>query len=124
MSHLADSVEGMKLRIVNVTVNTERPKELAKWWAAALGTEISKDWGEYVIVGDGESTGMAFQYVEGSIPGRVHVDLVSADPEATVGRLVEAGARRVGDHEAPGGAFTWTVLTDPDGNQFCVAAEE
>ncbi|WP_030144667.1 VOC family protein [Glycomyces sp. NRRL B-16210] len=114
----------MKLRIVNVTVNTERPKELAKWWAAALGTEISKDWGEYVVVGDGESTGMSFQYVEGSIPGRVHVDLVSADAEATVGRLVEAGARRVGDHEAPGGAFTWTVLTDPDGNQFCVSSGE
>ncbi|THV27674.1 VOC family protein [Glycomyces paridis] len=111
----------MTLKIVNVTVNTDDPKSLAQWWAAALGGEITADWGEYVMVGGADGTGMAFQYVVGTAPGRLHVDLAAADPEAEVARLVEAGAARVADHEAPGGAFTWTVLADPDGNEFCVS---
>ena len=35
--------------------------------------------------------------------------------------LVAAGATRVGDHGLADG-FTWTVLADPHGNQFCVSA--
>ncbi|WP_035701742.1 VOC family protein [Glycomyces tenuis] len=111
----------MDLSIVNVTVNTDRPRELAQWWAEALGGEITTDWGEYVMVGFGSGTGLAFQYVEGTEPGRVHLDLAADDADKEVGRLIEAGASRVADHEAPGGSFRWTVLADPDGNRFCVA---
>lgn len=121
MSDRADSVSGMDLKIVNVTVNTDRPGELAQWWLAALGGEIKNDWGEYVTVGLGDGTALSFQYVEGTAPGRIHLDLVATDAEAEIARLVEAGATRIADHEAPGGAFTWTVLTDPDGNEFCVS---
>ena len=113
----------MDLKIVNVTVNTDRPGELAQWWVAALGGEITADWGEYVMIGFGGGTGLAFQYVEATKPGRIHIDLVAADAEKEIARLVEAGATRVSDHEAPGGAFKWTVLTDPDGNEFCISQE-
>jgi hypothetical protein len=111
----------MDLKIANVTVNTDRPKQLAEWWRAALGGEITADWGEYVMVGFGEGTGLAFQFVAGTEPGRIHLDLVTSDADAEVARLIEAGAAKVSHHEAPGGAFSWTVLTDPDGNEFCVA---
>jgi predicted enzyme related to lactoylglutathione lyase len=121
VSDPAGSVPRMDLTIANITVNTDRPKELAQWWAAALGGEITADWGEYVMIGVGSGPGLAFQYVEHTNPGRVHIDFVSADAAATVARLVDAGAARVADHEAPGGAFTWTILTDPDGNEFCVS---
>lgn len=124
MSDPAVSVTGMELRIVNVTVNTDRPRELAQWWAAALGAEITNDWGEFVTIGDGASTGMGFQYVEGTEPGRIHVDFASADAPATVKRLIDSGATHVADHEVPGGHFSWTVLADPDGNQFCIAAAD
>ena len=47
-------------------------------------------------------------------------DLVAADREAEVSRLLAAGATLVEHREMPG--FQWTTLADPDGNEFCVAA--
>ncbi len=54
------------------------------------------------------------------MPGknRVHFDSHVPDRLAEVARLVSLGATEVGVHNVPG--LTWTVLADPDGNQFCV----
>jgi hypothetical protein len=52
---------------------------------------------------------------------RLHVD-VHAGPgqrEATVARLLEQGASLVRHVNEAGGE--WSVLTDPEGNEFCVA---
>lgn len=111
----------MDLKIANITINSPRPGELARWWRAALGGTITADWGEYVMIGLEDGSGLAFQYVEDSAPGRIHIDFVATDAAKEVARLVEAGATHIADHEAPGGAFTWTVLADPDGNQFCIS---
>jgi hypothetical protein len=35
-----------------------------------------------------------------------------------VPRLVGLGATFVGEHQVPG--FAWTVLADPEGNEFCI----
>ncbi len=53
-------------------------------------------------------------------PGRLHLDLAPparGNTSAEVGRLLDLGARPadVGQGNAP-----WTVLADPDGNEFCV----
>lgn len=50
---------------------------------------------------------------------RMHLDLMAPDPEAEVNRLVELGATRVADREEYG--YTWTVMADPEGNEFCIA---
>ena len=50
---------------------------------------------------------------------RMHLDLASPDHEAEVARLVALGATRVADMEEWG--YEWTVLQDPEGNEFCVA---
>ena len=50
---------------------------------------------------------------------RMHVDLAAADHEAEVVRLVGLGATRVADVDEWG--YRWTVLQDPEGNEFCVA---
>ncbi|MCC3763761.1 hypothetical protein K3N28_11855 [Glycomyces sp. TRM65418] len=73
------------------------------------------------MVGLEDGSSPAFQYVENTEPGRVHIDFTTADAPKAVARLIEAGATHVADHEAPGGAFTWTVPADPDGNRFCVS---
>ena len=64
---------------------------------------------------------LAFGRVAERTPGKnkVHVDFVTDDRPAEVARLVALGATFVADHEVPG--LTWTVLADPEGNQFCVA---
>ena len=50
---------------------------------------------------------------------RVHVDLVAPDRAAEIERLIGLGASRVRDVEEYG--MQWTVLQDPEGNEFCVA---
>jgi hypothetical protein len=50
---------------------------------------------------------------------RMHVDLAAVDQEAEVARLVELGAKRVTDMDEWG--YQWTVMQDPEGNEFCVA---
>ena len=52
---------------------------------------------------------------------RMHLDLMAHGVEAEVARLVDLGATRVADVAEYG--FTWTVMADPEGNEFCVAME-
>ena len=51
---------------------------------------------------------------------RLHIDLVSPDPDA-VNELVRLGATVIGKHQIPG--QRWTVIHDPEGNGFCIAAK-
>jgi hypothetical protein len=55
-----------------------------------------------------------------TVKNRVHLDL-RPGPEgqdAVVARLVERGATVL--HTGREGPHTWTTLTDPEGNEFCV----
>jgi predicted enzyme related to lactoylglutathione lyase len=54
-----------------------------------------------------------------SVKNRVHLDLDASDREAEVERLVGLGATVVHDKDEWG--VRWTTLTDPEGNEFCVA---
>ncbi|MFJ6197417.1 VOC family protein [Micromonospora sp. NPDC092111] len=56
-----------------------------------------------------------------AVKNRLHVDVHAGHDarEATVARLREHGATLVRQVREPGGE--WTVLTDPEGNEFCVA---
>jgi Glyoxalase-like domain len=57
---------------------------------------------------------------------RLHLDLVTSGPmEAEVTRLVEAGAKMVEVRQDPASydnPDTWTVMRDPEGNEFCVTS--
>jgi hypothetical protein len=50
----------------------------------------------------------------------VHLDLTTeaADRDAEIARLLALGARRVDVGQT--GEESWTVLADPEGNEFCV----
>jgi hypothetical protein len=50
---------------------------------------------------------------------RVHVDLVADDRDAEIARLLDLGASTLADHDEYG--HTWTVLQDPEGNEFRLA---
>lgn len=55
-----------------------------------------------------------------TVKNRLHLDL-HAGPErrdAEVARLEKLGAKVLRKVAEPGG--TWTVLSDPEGNEFCV----
>jgi hypothetical protein len=56
-----------------------------------------------------------------TVKNRLHVDVhaVPGERDATVARLQEHGATLIRHVKQPGGE--WSVLTDPEGNEFCVA---
>jgi hypothetical protein len=114
----------MTLSIATVTVDTTDPVPLARWWADQLGGEVKDPFDGFFLIVSGGPVQMAFGKVDDPTPGknRIHVDLMADDLDAEVDRLVEAGAglvERRGDD-----SFRWVTLTDPDGNEFCVAQRE
>jgi hypothetical protein len=50
---------------------------------------------------------------------RLHLDVIAPDVEEEIARLVGLGATRVADRDEYG--YTWTLMTDPEGNEFDVA---
>jgi catechol 2,3-dioxygenase-like lactoylglutathione lyase family enzyme len=112
----------MALNIGMVTIDCADPQRLAQFWTAALGVEVQGDFGDYVFLqrpADGGAL-LGLQRVPEPRAGknRVHVDLAGGSRAAEVPRLVSLGATVLGEHEVPG--LRWTVLADPEGNEFCV----
>ena len=58
---------------------------------------------------------------EKTAKNRMHLDGTAPSVGAEVARLVDLGATRVADMEEYG--YTWTVMADPEGNEFCIAKE-
>ncbi|MFC4000720.1 VOC family protein [Prauserella oleivorans] len=114
----------MTLELGMVTIDCADARTLADFWAKALGVEVAADYGEFVMTTPTPSgTRIGLQQVPEPRAGknRVHVDLVTADRQAEVARLVGLGATAIAEHTMPG--LSWTVLTDPEGNEFCVGSE-
>ena len=127
----------MALRWYTTVIDSHAPRTLAAWWAEAL------DW-QLVYAADDECViipswvdpelaastpwerlgpGLVFVTVPEpkTIKNRLHLDLAphtSQDRDAEVARLELLGARRV--DVGQGSDVTWTVLADPEGNEFCV----
>ncbi|MEQ7849316.1 VOC family protein [Nocardioides kribbensis] len=94
------------------------PGRVARWWADVLGAEAVHDeggWWTVAGVAADERMTLDFNAVPEprTVPHRVHWD-VSGDVEA----LLAAGAHRRWETEH------WSVLGDPEGNEFCVFAPE
>jgi predicted enzyme related to lactoylglutathione lyase len=109
--------------INQVAIDTADPQSLAAWWAEQTGGVVYADLGQFVFVGIGAKENgfsLCFQQVDEPTPGknRLHLDCSAADVPAEVDRFLSAGATFVASHQSDG--FAWTVLADPDGNQFCV----
>jgi hypothetical protein len=51
-----------------------------------------------------------------TVKNRLHLDVIAADPEVEIARLVQLGATRVADRDEYG--YTWTLMADPEGNEF------
>ena len=106
----------------NLVVDSRDPARLARWWAEALGYQITHDKPTEVEIRrtPDQLPGLIFVPVPETkeTKNRLHIDLRPDDDEAEVERLIDMGARRV-DVGQPADA-TWMVLADPEGNEFCV----
>jgi hypothetical protein len=102
-------------------IDAQDPVALGRWWLEALRwVVVNDDPDEFEIRPSADQIpGLIFAPVVETkqIKNRLHLDFRPDDQEAEVGRLIGLGARRadVGQMDA-----SWVVLTDPEGNEFCV----
>lgn len=100
------------------------PRRLGRFWTAALGAEQITDEPDLVEarlrLTDDAFLDLCFPRVArpSTSPARLHPDLSGgARQQEVVQRLLDLGA----EHADIGqGAVPWVVLTDPEGNAFCV----
>jgi hypothetical protein len=106
-----------------IVVDAEDPARLARWWAEALGYAIVHEAPDQVEIRrhPGALPGLLFTPVRDAktARNRLRIDLRPDDQESEVERLVDMGARPVGNGRHDSGRL---VLADPEGNEFCVLA--
>jgi predicted enzyme related to lactoylglutathione lyase len=117
----------MALTARMVTMDCADPGRLAAFWSQAAGYQVLADYdGFYVILappgGEGLRLGLQMVPEERVTKNRVHVDWASEDRPAEVKRLIEMGATVLDEQTMDG--FAWTVLADPEGNEFCVSGRD
>lgn len=126
----------MALRWYSNVIEAKDPGSLARWWASALEWDIVYEAADEVVIiprwaleawaetpFHRQGPGLVFVLVEHekTAKNRIHMDFaphLTDDRDAEIQRLIDLGARRI-DVGQPSGA-SFTVLADPDGNEFCV----
>lgn len=113
----------MSLEWEQIVIEARDPVALGHWWADALGWVILDDSVEEFEIRPSPDRlpGVMFLPVTSAkqTKNRLHLDFRPDDQQAEVDRLVAAGARRV---DIGQGEVSWSVLEDPEGNEFCVLA--
>ena len=118
----------MTIRLHALTFDCADATVLGEFWAQALHTELdpgaAKEFASIGLQDSGRPEPRWFfaQVPEGkSAKNRMHPDLITANLEAEVERLVGLGATWQADIKL--GTMRWTTLQDPEGNEFDVIAE-
>jgi hypothetical protein len=119
----------MRARIGNVTFDCDDVLRVAAFWSAVLDRPLDDGSSEvFASIGGADAARQEPAWYFSKVPepkrakNRVHLDLVAPDPSA-VDELVSRGATVVGQHQVGGGRHSWTVLQDPEGNEFCIATK-
>ena len=104
-------------RLYEIGVDTDRdPHTIAAWWADVLGGRlVDEDGLSYVADIEGapfETIDFALVPEPKTVKNRIHLDVTTDDVKS----LVAAGATVLREEDDEIG---WTVLADPEGNEFC-----
>jgi predicted enzyme related to lactoylglutathione lyase len=120
----AGRLETMPIALHHVVIDAHNLPRLARFWAQALGWQILSEREREVVIGPEVTApvGICFMpSLDGKVvKNRVHLDLTAGADErdAEINRLIALGASRVDIGQR--GDESWTVLADPEGNEFCV----
>jgi catechol 2,3-dioxygenase-like lactoylglutathione lyase family enzyme len=114
----------MTIRLGSTVINCADMELMTSFWSRALGLAPSS-----AAVGDnfrvlrGEHVNVSLQRADTAVSARdqMHLDLYTDDQAAEVRRLAGLGARVVRHHDDPDDDYV--VMTDPEGNEFCVCVE-
>ena len=117
-----DEPPAMKFK--SLVIDSADHVAISDWWAGVIGGKVTHDDHGYSYLEEipGLST-EGFDFVPvpepKTVKNRIHWD-VTLLPGATVDDLVAAGATIL----APAGERSWTVMADPEGNEFCAFPSE
>jgi hypothetical protein len=109
------------MQLDNITFDAHDPPRLAAFWAEFTGRTISQSEPTFAMLpgAPGEPQLLFLQVPEGkTAKNRMHLDFHVPDREAEVARLVALGATSHDTHDEHG--VVWTVMTHPEGNEFCL----
>ena len=120
----------MDLRWDAVTIDCTDLEVMSAFWAGLMGVEVRGRWQQYVglqPMTPGQPR-VVLQRTEDPRPAKntLHLDLhvpTVADLPGAVERAVGLGARRVEEEHHEAGQ-TWSILADPEGNLFCLVADQ
>jgi catechol 2,3-dioxygenase-like lactoylglutathione lyase family enzyme len=126
----------MPSRLTEVVIDCRDPKAQAAFWCEVLGYHVWHASAEQIEIGPAErepddlakqvrlaptAPSLVFVIVpEGkTVKNRLHLDIrpTAVSHEAELERLLALGARRA---DIGQGTVRWTVLADPEGNEFCL----
>ena len=116
-----ESYAGSMVRIGTICLNASDWQRAATFWSAALGYAPHPEAPDVLVPpgNDGPALGLYER-------DRTHLDLYTADKAeqlAEIERLISLGAELVPDWPYPDDA-DFVVLRDPEGNLFCVVAQD
>ena len=119
----------MPVSLHHVVLDAHDLPELARFWSQVLDWPILSEREREVVIGpaDDAPIGMCFMPSPDDkvVKNRVHVDLnpgadaSASEREAEIERIIALGTRRVDVGQR--GDETWTVLADPEGNEFALS---
>lgn len=120
----------MSSSVLAVVVDCRDSRAQAGFWAGALSYRVSERNTDEFEVSDPSRAGTPLYFMNvpeaKEVKNRLHLDLVTpGSMEDEVARLVDAGATVVEVRKDPpslANPDTWTVMEDPEGNEFCVSS--
>jgi predicted enzyme related to lactoylglutathione lyase len=108
----------------NVVIDCADHDVVVPFWEAMLGWEPRRINDQFVALRPPPDSGIGFAILFQKVPepkivkNRAHIDFDARDMPAEVDRLVGLGGSVVAEHGL--GDFRWTIVADPEGNEFCV----
>ena len=102
-------------RLHGIGIDCVDPRELAHWWGEVFGIAPTAEDGDgwWTITGAGPDDVLTLDFAPvpeaRTVPNRVHWDV-----QGRAADFIACGATHLRDTEH------WTVLADPEGNEFCV----
>jgi predicted enzyme related to lactoylglutathione lyase len=114
----------MSSRIAVISIDAAQPRLVADFWRRVLGWQVIEEDGSVISIAAQDGSWPTIDVVavpeKKTVKNRLHFD-VRADGISTADeleRLLSLGARRT--DVGQGADATWVVLSDPEGNEFCL----
>jgi predicted enzyme related to lactoylglutathione lyase len=110
-----------------IIVDCSDPALLATFWSQVLGVDVDEaleDPVQYQPLAPVTPNGpkLIFQRVPESKQGknRLHLDVRVEDIEEAAARIEALGGHQLAGADYSEDGFSWRIMTDPEGNEFCL----